>query len=140
MWFASLVVLSASCLDCLTCAGTIHCFEAQAHAVNVVIGPHTLTFAFTWLLSCCVCVSSGGVGCVPTVHTLPYAFSFFFNAKILTPDTPDQVCVVLNNKGVRVCTVCKSPYKASVRLPGDESISLFQSPLPPPYILSLIHI
>ena len=50
----------------------------------------------------------------------------------------DQVCVVLNNKGVRVCTVCKSPYKASVRLPGGESISLFQSPLPPPYICFMV--
>lgn len=49
-----------------------------------------------------------------------------------------QVCVVLNNKGVRVCTVCKSPYKASVRLPGGESISLFQSPLPPPYICFMV--
>lgn len=52
--------------------------------------------------------------------------------------TYHQVCVVLNNKGVRVCTVCKSPYKASVRLPGGESISLFHSPLPPPYICFMV--
>jgi FHA domain len=45
---------------------------------------------------------------------------------------------VLNNKGVRVCTVCKSPYKASVRLPGGDSVSLFQSPLPPPYICFMV--
>lgn len=62
-------------------------------------------------------------------------FSYFSVHRVLTPD---QVCVVLNNKGVRVCTVCKSPYKASVRLPGGESISLFQSPLPPPYICFMV--
>lgn len=62
---------------------------------------------------------------------------YFLSAAILDL-TPDQVCVVLNNKGVRVCTVCKSPYKASVRLPGGESISLFQSPLPPPYICFMV--
>ncbi|CAM9312135.1 unnamed protein product [Ectocarpus sp. 13 AM-2016] len=55
-----------------------------------------------------------------------------------TTTSENKVCVVLNNKGVRVCTVCKSPYKASVRLPGGESISLFQSPLPPPYICFMV--
>ncbi|CAM9133877.1 unnamed protein product [Discosporangium mesarthrocarpum] len=55
-----------------------------------------------------------------------------------TTTSENKVCVVLNNKGVRVCTICKSPYKASVRLPGGESISLFQSPLPPPYICFMV--
>ncbi|CAM9817402.1 unnamed protein product, partial [Phaeothamnion confervicola] len=55
-----------------------------------------------------------------------------------TTSSENKVCVILNNKGVRVCTVCKSPYKASVRLPGGESVSLFQSPLPPPYICFMV--
>ncbi|CAM9290338.1 unnamed protein product [Choristocarpus tenellus] len=55
-----------------------------------------------------------------------------------TTTSENKVCIVLNNKGVRVCTVCKFPYKASVRLPGGESISLFQSPLPPPYICFMV--
>ncbi|KAG5191475.1 hypothetical protein JKP88DRAFT_191611 [Tribonema minus] len=55
-----------------------------------------------------------------------------------TTTSENKVCVVLNNKGVRVCTVCKSPYKPSVRLPTGESISLFQSPLPPPYICFMV--
>ncbi|CAM9538837.1 unnamed protein product, partial [Chrysoparadoxa australica] len=55
-----------------------------------------------------------------------------------TTTSENKVCVVLNNKGVRVCTVCKSPYKASVRLPDGNSVSLFQSPLPPPYICFMV--
>ncbi|KAG5177672.1 hypothetical protein JKP88DRAFT_202330 [Tribonema minus] len=55
-----------------------------------------------------------------------------------TTTLENKVCVVLNNKGVRVCTVCKSPYKASVRLPTGDSVSLFESPLPPPYICFMV--
>mmetsp|Transcript_2877 Transcript_2877/g.4329 ORF Transcript_2877/g.4329 Transcript_2877/m.4329 type:complete len:544 (+) Transcript_2877:257-1888(+) len=55
-----------------------------------------------------------------------------------TTTSENKVCVILNNKGVRVCTVCKSPYKSSVRLLSGDSISLFQSPLPPPYICFMV--
>mmetsp|Transcript_2380 Transcript_2380/g.3197 ORF Transcript_2380/g.3197 Transcript_2380/m.3197 type:complete len:525 (+) Transcript_2380:270-1844(+) len=53
-----------------------------------------------------------------------------WNSKI----AENKVCVVLNNKGVRACGICMTPYKASVTLPSGEIISLLQSPLPPPYI------
>jgi hypothetical protein len=55
-----------------------------------------------------------------------------------TTTADNKVCMVLNNKGVRVCTVCKTPYKASVRLPNGSSISLFKSPLEPPYVCFMV--
>ncbi len=55
-----------------------------------------------------------------------------------TTSANNKVCVVLNNKGVRICTVCKTPYKPSVRLANGEVVSLFQSPLSPPYICFMV--
>lgn len=117
------------------------CWYYSPFSVSDYIGQQFVTFAFTCLSS--FRVSSGGAashvalrtGLVWSGLSTTPTFSYFSVHRVLTPD---QVCVVLNNKGVRVCTVCKSPYKASVRLPGGESISLFQSPLPPPYICFMV--
>ena len=122
------------------CLGTAHSFYFSVSRPPRYRAAH-IDVRIRLLLSLCLCVSTVAVDSAP--DTLSYMFYrspkaiFFLSASILDL-THDQVCVVLNNKGVRVCTVCKSPYKASVRLPGGESISLFQSPLPPPYICFMV--
>lgn len=45
-----------------------------------------------------------------------------------------KVCVVTNTAGVDLCSICKSPYKTSVRLDSGKMVSLLAAKLPPPYV------